>query len=114
MKLDTENSRPAVLQWLPMTKRGSPRGELLAAFELFLVRHPNFHSLIDNVLRFYDIQDLAQSLRYLFCFSLLFDVCYQTDSMHRVIAGFVRNVEYFYAMLSCVIQGGLKSKPMST
>ena len=38
MKLDTVRSRPAVLQWLPVTKRGSPRGELLAAFELFLVR----------------------------------------------------------------------------
>lgn len=37
VKLDTEKSSLAVLQWLPITKRGSSRGELLAAFELFLV-----------------------------------------------------------------------------
>jgi len=37
VKLDTQRYQPAVLQWLPVTHRGARRGELLAAFELFLV-----------------------------------------------------------------------------
>ena len=45
VKLNTEKYRPAVLQWLTVTKRGSPRGELLAAFELFLVSLVYFFSV---------------------------------------------------------------------
>jgi len=46
VKLNAEKSRPAVLQWLPVTKRGSPRGELLAAFELFPVCFLYLYSVI--------------------------------------------------------------------